>query len=94
MLLLILLIIMELNSQNQNYCILWDFYLDIYSTINNNKYKEENELKQEILELNEKKDKLFFKIQSIVNLFLYCLRNINKVQEKKNRNDIDIFFTL
>ena len=70
--------------------------VDFYSTVTNNdlddKDKGENLLYQEIIKLNDEKDLLLFKLQYIINLFLYCLRTINKAQEKKIRKDIDSFF--
>jgi hypothetical protein len=60
--------------------------VDWYSTSNN-----ENTFK-EVQKLGDEKDLLYFKLQYIFNLFLYCLETINGTQEKKNKKDIDNFF--
>ena len=65
---------------------------------NNNLDKGKNtnmkgdELDIGIMKLREEKDLFYFKLQYIFNLFLYCLKGINKTQEKKIKNDINNFF--
>ena len=69
-----------------------------YSTLVNKKegetkeVKEENELNQQILKLGEDKQALYYKLKYIFNLFLYCLKTMNKTQEKQNHKDITNFF--
>ena len=52
---------------------------------------DEDELNLEILKLREEKQ-LYYKLKYIFNLFLYCLKTMDKNQEKKNKKDIDNFF--
>jgi len=69
-----------------------------YSTLINKKEgetqetKEENELNQQILKLGEEKQDLYYKLKYIFNLFLYCLKTMNKTQEKQNQKDVANFF--
>jgi len=69
-----------------------------YSTLINKKEgetqetKEENELNQQILKLGEEKQDLYYKLKYIFNLFLYCLKTMNKAQEKQNQKDVANFF--
>ena len=63
-----------------------------YSLINKEKNRPHTEIDNKIMELSEEKDSLYLKLQSICNLFLYCYQNMNEIQEKKNENDINIFF--
>ena len=51
-----------------------------------------NELDKKIMEINEEKESLYLKLQSICNLFFYCYQNMNEFQEIKNENDINNFF--
>ena len=79
--------------------------MDAYSSFNNNIFgniKKEgeiptpttkgDELNQQIIKLYEEKDSLCSKLEDIFKLFLYCLKTLNKTQEKNNKNDIDNFF--
>ena len=47
---------------------------------------------QEKTNINEMQQNLYHKIKYIVTLFLFCLENIDKTQEKKNQKDIENFF--
>ena len=53
---------------------------------------EDNELNKQILKLGEEKQELYYKLKYIFNLFLYCLKTMNKTQEKQNQKDIINFF--
>ena len=74
--------------------------IDFYSIKGSkNKTKEEtprikgqNISNQEIKNINEGQNNLYHKIKYIVNLFLFCLKTMNKTQEKRNQKDIDNFF--
>ena len=63
-----------------------------YSLINKEENKLNNELDKKILVINEEKESLYLKLQSICNLFFYCYQNMNEFEEKKNDNDINNFF--
>jgi hypothetical protein len=69
-----------------------------YSTLVNKKEGEskevnqESELNKQILKLGEEKQDLYYKLKYIFNLFLYCLKTMNKTQEKQNQKDIINFF--
>ena len=54
--------------------------------------KEKEDLFDEVQKLGDEKDLLYFKLQYIFNLFLYCLQTLNSTQEKRNKKDIDNFF--
>ena len=76
-----------------------DWYSSINDKTNNNTNNGENpeasdgrDLVSEIKKLEDEKELLYFKLQYIINLFLYCLETINQSQEKKNKHDIDNFF--
>ena len=82
--------------------------LDSYSAINNSNNNNNNDVnltsggscedidkdffEQQIEKLKDEEKLLYYKLQYIINLFLYCLKTINKTQEKKISNDIDNFF--
>ena len=74
--------------------------IDLYSTINNietnniatKNSKKRNRLDESILKLNDEKELLYYKLQYIFNLFLYCLKNITTKQEKNKKNEINNFF--
>ena len=71
--------------------------MDAFSACNTNSDEGKNITKGEeldigIMKLNKEKELFYFKLQYIFNLFLYCLKVINKTQEKKIKNDIDNFF--
>ena len=64
--------------------------IEAYSSFNQN--EKGDEFNNEIIKFDEEKDLLYFKLQYILNLFLYCLKVMNKTQENKVKNDIDNFF--
>jgi len=77
--------------------------IDLYS--NNSKNISENKTKgetprsdgqnlsnQDTTNTNEEQHNLYQKIKYIVNLFFFCLKAMNKSQEKRNQKDIDNFF--
>ena len=73
--------------------------LELYYFINvigsyNNINKGETfiyDIDNKLVDLKKEKNELYFKLQYICNLFLYCLQNMNEIQEKKNENDINNF---
>ena len=49
------------------------------------------DIDNKLVDLKKEKNVMYLKLQYICNLFLYCLQNMNEIQEKKNENDINYF---